>query len=999
MPTCADANADGTANDAHDCSGHTNDIADSPGDITCAANPCTDTECCTVTPSPSTTGGSSMPTCADANADGTANDAHDCSGHVNAIDGTPAGITCSADPCTDTECCTVPPPRTCADINADGTANDAHDCSGHAKDIAASPGDITCAANPCIDTECCTVIPRTCADTNADGAPDLFNCPHHGLEIIDDSSQECQDISSGGCNHIDCCKPRHCRKVYNDLCELIELPHSVLQNIPDDTNRACSRSLLVDISKSDHSTAESCEDLNNIGGVGDLIGHYKRIPDGSDIIITDLSDITCKFGEGIDSSFDPSAPTGCPHNVHSCLDEAMKNCYGQEQSCRIFMERIDTSDQTDYSQLIDINRSYQVPGSSDRYQMNSQIRNNSGNDYSSCLSNKECYNVIQCINDAGSSSSAYHFNPYQDIPQELSQRLNAANNIDNLAYKCVDAAPTDQNFYSAIDSIILDKGNYGAFQFKPCGFRGSLDECDAHSITDHNIGIFNIGGTTTCTWEDTSSNSEEISEDNIHQMLGDLSDSDNIICQRRSEQIKHGGLCVNTDDDRIGYNSGGAIYTNQNTCEDSGVYTWIPIDINGFPLNEDVYQKTDHISPPCCRGNGRAAQYTSQYSINCDDPRRQPKCRQNAEMVDTIMIGDEEVHKGYRLNRNDYFAYLLHKAHEDEMDPFNEYDTYLENRGISDTGLHQLPGELYNIMGDQDLNRKYALTSCADVIQGQDISHCLNENTRTTVCPPIECIQQSTCTGEADRALCGFNGTTCPAGCDHRSPSNILGVSYNYNIHEIDNYIYFNNDSNYQGTPSPQKLNDECISNNTDAKCIPADYSDYYNISKCYSINNNDQQQAITKDMCESQGNCIFCPGYVFDSAGNITYNDFQGTVDEKCGISETFNRERLNILDIFTDKCGSNEWGSSDGLLDERYNGCVEFGCGSPNTTGCELIENARCIDGSGSNVVEAAGAPPMTLVSCGEAGHTWQVKQCSDDSYRDYKDCIDGGGTWVYK
>ena len=89
--------------------------------------------------------------------------------------------------------------------------------------------------------------------------------------------------------------------------------------------------------------------------------------------------------------------------------------------------------------------------------MNSQIRNNSGNDYSSCLSNKECYNIIQCINDAGSSSGAYHFNPYQDIPQELSQRLNAANNIDNLAYKCVDAAPTDQNFYSAIDSIILDK--------------------------------------------------------------------------------------------------------------------------------------------------------------------------------------------------------------------------------------------------------------------------------------------------------------------------------------------------------------------------------------------------------------------------------------------------------------------------------------------------------------------------------------------------------------
>ena len=49
-------------------------------------------------------------TCADINGDGTADDAFDCSGHTNTIDAAPAGVACAADPCTDTECCTVAPP-------------------------------------------------------------------------------------------------------------------------------------------------------------------------------------------------------------------------------------------------------------------------------------------------------------------------------------------------------------------------------------------------------------------------------------------------------------------------------------------------------------------------------------------------------------------------------------------------------------------------------------------------------------------------------------------------------------------------------------------------------------------------------------------------------------------------------------------------------------------------------------------------------------------------
>ena len=56
------------------------------------------------------------------------------------------------------------PGRTCADSNGDGTADDWHDCSAHANDLDGSPEGIMCAADPCTDTECCTVAPHAGGD-------------------------------------------------------------------------------------------------------------------------------------------------------------------------------------------------------------------------------------------------------------------------------------------------------------------------------------------------------------------------------------------------------------------------------------------------------------------------------------------------------------------------------------------------------------------------------------------------------------------------------------------------------------------------------------------------------------------------------------------------------------------------------------------------------------------------------------------------------------------
>ena len=76
---------------AFDCSSHANDISTTPTTITCAADPCTAGECCTVTPP--------ALTCT----------SYDCSTHANDLTATPGQVTCSGSACTDTECCTVPP--------------------------------------------------------------------------------------------------------------------------------------------------------------------------------------------------------------------------------------------------------------------------------------------------------------------------------------------------------------------------------------------------------------------------------------------------------------------------------------------------------------------------------------------------------------------------------------------------------------------------------------------------------------------------------------------------------------------------------------------------------------------------------------------------------------------------------------------------------------------------------------------------------------------------
>ena len=87
-----------------------------------------------------------------------------CSDETNAADGTVCDDADSAttnDVCSNGECAgTAPPPpaRTCADTDADGTA-DNFDCAGEANSLDAAPASVTCAADSCTATECCTVAP------------------------------------------------------------------------------------------------------------------------------------------------------------------------------------------------------------------------------------------------------------------------------------------------------------------------------------------------------------------------------------------------------------------------------------------------------------------------------------------------------------------------------------------------------------------------------------------------------------------------------------------------------------------------------------------------------------------------------------------------------------------------------------------------------------------------------------------------------------------------
>ena len=110
----------------------------------------------------------------------------DCSSHANALDAAPGAVVCAAAICTDTECCTAAPvtARTCADINADGTANDAWDCSSHANAINAAPAGVTCAGEPCLDNECCTVVPAPGTPPAADASGAALAAPAAGLLLL-----------------------------------------------------------------------------------------------------------------------------------------------------------------------------------------------------------------------------------------------------------------------------------------------------------------------------------------------------------------------------------------------------------------------------------------------------------------------------------------------------------------------------------------------------------------------------------------------------------------------------------------------------------------------------------------------------------------------------------------------------------------------------------------------------------------------------------------------
>ena len=104
-------------------------------------------------------------------------DTGQCSPEVNANDGTDCDDGDAAtinDVCTAGVCAGSPPPpppaRSCADTDADGVA-DNFDCSGSANGLHSAPSSVTCAADPCTATECCTVVPGPPQSDAKDAAP------------------------------------------------------------------------------------------------------------------------------------------------------------------------------------------------------------------------------------------------------------------------------------------------------------------------------------------------------------------------------------------------------------------------------------------------------------------------------------------------------------------------------------------------------------------------------------------------------------------------------------------------------------------------------------------------------------------------------------------------------------------------------------------------------------------------------------------------------------
>merc|ERR1712070_498424 len=134
-------NADGTADDSFaSCSG-TNVLVTAKLTDSCAADPCTDGECCAV-----------QPKCGDTNGDGTTDDAFASCDAGFLYDSTKAATACTASPCTSSECCKAAPK--CGDTNADGTSDDSFTCgAGFLYD--STKAATACSANPCTDAECC----------------------------------------------------------------------------------------------------------------------------------------------------------------------------------------------------------------------------------------------------------------------------------------------------------------------------------------------------------------------------------------------------------------------------------------------------------------------------------------------------------------------------------------------------------------------------------------------------------------------------------------------------------------------------------------------------------------------------------------------------------------------------------------------------------------------------------------------------------------------------
>ena len=106
--------------------------------------------------------------------------------------------------CTTAQCCTVDRGLTCGDADGFLPATDPFDCNGHKMDLSTNPAAIKCGADPCTDSECCTVVVTTCAD--ADGGETAntpaFNCKNGWTLRPDPGNSTC---ALADCTRAECC--------------------------------------------------------------------------------------------------------------------------------------------------------------------------------------------------------------------------------------------------------------------------------------------------------------------------------------------------------------------------------------------------------------------------------------------------------------------------------------------------------------------------------------------------------------------------------------------------------------------------------------------------------------------------------------------------------------------------------------------------------------------------------------------------------------------------